>query len=106
MKHRIIIAAIAALTLCGCGTIANRIAESIEPRIEALVDKQIEREEKLAGIWGTTNSYFYVAAEAEAAKEEEKKQEVLSALAELIAANQDKLLAEAEKLVNKKLKEK
>lgn len=102
MKKHIIIAAIVALTLCGCGTIANRIADAIEPRLEALVDKQIEREEKIAGIWGTTNSYFY----AEAAKEEEKKQEVLSALAELIAANQDKLLAEAEKLVNKKLKEK
>lgn len=106
MKHRIIIAAIAALTLCGCGTIANRIADAIEPRIEALVDKQIEREEKLSGIWGTTNSYFYVESEAAAAKEAEKKEEVLSALAELIAANQDKLLAEAEKLVNKKFKEK
>ena len=106
MKHRIIIAALAALTLCGCGTIANRIADAIEPRLEALVDKQIEREEKIAGIWGTTNSYFYAEAEAEAAKEEAKKEEVLSALAELIAKNQDKLLAEAEKLVNKKLKEK
>lgn len=103
MKHRIIIAALSALTLCGCGTIANRIADAIEPRIEALVDKQIEREEKLAGIWGTTNSYFHVQAEAARAAQEEQKQDLLGAVAELIAANQDKLLAEAEKLVEKKI---
>ena len=108
MKHRIIIAALAALTLCGCGTIANRIADAIEPRIEALVDKQIEREEKAAGVWGTTNSYFYIEAEAakaeEAAQEEAQKEEVLSAVVELISKNQEQLLSEAEKLVEKKLK--
>ena len=108
MKHRIIIAALAALTLCGCGTIANRIADAIEPRLEALVDKQIEREERMAGIWGTTNSYFYIEAQAakaeEAAQEQAKKEEVMSVVAEMIAKNQDTLLAEVEKFVEKKIK--
>lgn len=103
MKHRIIIAALAALTLCGCSTIADRLADAIEPQLERLVDAQIEREERMAGIWGTTNSYFHVQAEAARAAQEEEKQDLLAAVAELIAKNQDQLLAEAEKLVEKKI---
>ncbi len=88
---------------CGCGTIADCLAEAMEPRLERLVDAQIEREERMSGVWGTTNSYLYVKAEAEKAEEEAKKEDMLAAVAELIAKNQDLLLAEAEKLVEKKM---
>lgn len=101
-----------AASLCGCSTIAenlaDELADAIQPQLERLVDSQIEREEKAIGIWGSTNSYFYIQAEAakaeEAAQEEARKEEVLSAVVELISKHQEALLTEAEKLVEKKLK--
>lgn len=114
MKHLTILilsAAVLVVPLTGCSTIAEKLADelagAIQPQLERLVDSQIEREEKALGIWGTTNSFFYIQAEAakaeEAAQEEARKEEVLSAVVEMISKNQDALLAEAEKLVEKKL---
>jgi hypothetical protein len=100
---RLILCLALVLPLCGCATIAEKLADAIEPQLERLVDAQIEREERMAGIWGTTNSYFHVQAEAARAAQEEEKQDLLAAVAELIAKNQDQLLAEAEKLVEKKI---
>lgn len=102
MKRLILCIAIV-LLLSGCTTIAEKLADAIEPQLERFVDAQIEREERAAGIWGTTNSYFHVQAEAARAAQEEQKQDLLTAVSELIAKNQDQLLAEAEKLVEKKM---
>ena len=41
---------VAALLLAGCET----VVEQVEP----LVDAQIEKEERAAGIWGTPDSYY------------------------------------------------
>lgn len=94
---RIAMLAIAASLLCGCGTIAEKIADAIEPRIEKIVDAQIEREERAAGIWGTTNSYFYVeqVAEESAIREEAEA---------LVATKMDALLKEVDALITERLK--
>lgn len=103
MKKTLILSIFATLPLCGCSTIADHLAEALEPHLERLVDVQIEREERRTGVWGTTNSYFHVKAEAEKAAAEERKESLLAAVSDLVAKNQDRILAEAEKLVEKQL---
>ena len=94
---RLILCLALVLPLCGCGTIADKLADALEPRIERIVDQQIEREEKLAGIWGTTNSYFYVETVAEEAAVRQEAET-------LISSRMDDLLQEVDALITKRLK--
>lgn len=103
---------VAALLLSGCGTlsgklddatdaqldsIVERIANAIEPRIEQLVDSQIEREERALGIWGTTNSYFY-------AEQSAQKTEIRAEAEALVASTADELLKQIDRLIDNKLR--
>lgn len=51
MKKSMMILALAVIPLAGCET----VVEQVEP----LVDQQIEREERAAGIWETPDSYYW-----------------------------------------------
>ena len=96
-KRKILAVLLVALGLCGCGTIAKHLADAIEPRLERIVDAQIEREEKLAGIWGTTNSYFY----AERSAEEEA---IRAEAADMVAVWSDEILQQLDAMISAKLK--
>lgn len=104
MKKAMMILALAVLPLAGCATVAERLADALEPRLEKMVDAQIEREERRAGIWGTTNSYFHAEAERKAEEEARSKDAILAAVEELVLKNQDEILKRAEKLVEQRFK--
>jgi hypothetical protein len=97
MKKAIVVALALMIATCGCGTIAEKLADALEPRIEKIVDTQIEREERAAGIWGTTNSYFYVETVAEEASIREEAEA-------LVASKMDDLLKEVDALITERLK--
>lgn len=94
---KIVLALAAGLALCGCGTVAERLADAIEPRIERIVDSQIEREEKLAGIWGTTNSYFYAEKTAE-------EDAIRAEAQEMVAVWSDEILQKLDEMISAKMK--
>lgn len=82
-------------SLCGCASIANHILDAMEPRLEQIADYQIEREEKLQGIWGTTNSYFYARRQLE---EEELRKQVDDA----ISIYRDELMKQIDKIISER----
>lgn len=92
MIKRTVLAAALAAGLCGCGTVAEHLMDAMEPRLEKIVDAQIEREERIAGIWGTTNSYFHVTAQAKEEVKQAEREEVLVAAMELLEENRAEIL--------------
>lgn len=103
---------IAAAMLCGCGTLSDklgnttdaqldalvdRIADAIEPRLEKMVDAQIEREERALGIWGTEESYFY--AERKAAESD-----IRATAEEMVATWSEELRHKLDEMIDAKLK--
>lgn len=97
MIKRMVLAAALAAGLCGCGTIATGIVERVEPQLERLVDAGIEREEKLAGVWGTTNSYFYAATTA-------REEAIRAEAQEMVAVWSDEILQKLDEMISAKMK--
>lgn len=103
---------LAAALLCGCGTLSGklgeatdaqidtlvvRIADAIEPRLEKMVDAQIEREERALGIWGTEESYFYAERKA-------TESDIRATAEEMVATWSEELRRNLDAMIDAKLK--